>query len=164
MSETVDSEAKTATVSSFDSYASETVSVDNGLNDTETETAMVSDPVEAVRPKVSGWLLCVQGPSIGSSYEVYFGRNSVGRGSKDRVRIDTDAAVSRCQVYIIYDYDENEYVITPGDGTALTRLNGKRLDTSAPLNHGDFIALSKQTVLRFVPACDSAFRWIEEEE
>lgn len=136
-----------------------------GVEPTEADVTTIvdSDPMEVVRPKVAGWLLCIKGPSVGMSYEVYFGRNSVGRGVDDRVCVDADPTISRCQIYIIYDAEENEYAITPGKGTAITRLNGKRLDYAAELHHGACISLSKETVLRFVPACDNLFRWVQPE-
>lgn len=133
-------------------------------SDSGDQTTVLVDPLETVRPKVAGWLLCVQGPAIGSSYEVFFGRNSVGRDSKDRIRIDADPAISRCQIYVTYDYDMNEYVIAPGEGSAITRVNGTRLDTARDLVHGDYIAMSKETIMRFIPACDASFRWIVEEK
>lgn len=107
-----------------------------------------------------GWLLVVSGPMKGNSYAINIGRNSVGRDSSNAVRLMSDESISReAQVYVIYDEDNNEYAITPGGGSAISRLNGQRLDTSAGLKHGDIITLSKKTNLRFIPACDEQFHW-----
>ena len=107
-----------------------------------------------------GWLLAVSGPMKGKSFTLGEGRNSVGRGSSNKVVLATDDGISRnSQVFVVYDPEENVYMITPGDGSAIARLNGKRLDTAASLAHGDMIKLSKKTVLRFIPACDNVFRW-----
>lgn len=107
-----------------------------------------------------GWLLVISGPMAGNSHTLRVGRNSVGRSSSNIVCLMSDEAVSReAQVYVIYDAENNEYAITPGGGSAISRLNGQRLDTSASLHHGDVITLSKKTSLRFIPACDDLFHW-----
>lgn len=111
-----------------------------------------------------GWLLAVSGPMAGNSYILEAGRNSVGRSSSNKVCLAADDGISRnSQVFVVYDPEENAYMVTPGDGSAIARLNGKRLDAASPLKLGDMISLSKRTVLRFVPACDDTFRWGAEE-
>ena len=111
-----------------------------------------------------GWLLVISGPMVGNSFPLRLGRNSVGRGAGNAVRLLNDDAISReAQVYVIYDGDNNEYAIAPGGGSAISRVNGKRLDTSADLKLGDVIALSKKTSLRFIPACDESFQWPAED-
>lgn len=107
-----------------------------------------------------GWLLVVSGPMKGNAHQINIGRNSVGRDVNNVVRLMNDDAISRdAQVYVIYDADYNEYAITPGNGSAISRLNGQRLDATAALKHGDIISLSKKTSLRFIPACDEQFTW-----
>lgn len=107
-----------------------------------------------------GWLLAVAGPMEGKSFTLVAGRNSVGRGQNNKVVLPSDEGISRnSQIFVVYDPEENVYIVTPGDGSAIARLNNKRLDVAAELHHGDFIALSKKTILRFIPACDSAFKW-----
>lgn len=107
-----------------------------------------------------GWLLCVSGPMKGNSYPLRIGRNSVGRNYKNAVCLANDDSISReAQIYVVYDPEENEYAVTPGSGSAISRLNKKRLDQAVSLAHGDVITLSSQTSLRFIPACDDTFRW-----
>lgn len=107
-----------------------------------------------------GWLLAISGPMCGKSYVLVEGRNSVGRSSSNKVVLPTDDGISRnAQVYVVYDSEENVYMVTPGEGSAIARLNGKRLDMAADLKQGDCISLSKKTTLRFVPACDDSFQW-----
>lgn len=107
-----------------------------------------------------GWLLCISGPMKGNSYPLRLGRNSIGRSYKNAVCLANDDSISReAQIYVVYDPEENEYAVTPGSGSAISRLNRKRLDQAVSLAHGDVITLSSQTSLRFIPACDEAFRW-----
>lgn len=107
-----------------------------------------------------GWLLAITGPMKGKAYNISEGRNSVGRSPSNRIVLPTDDGISRsAQVYVIYDPEENVYILTPGDGSALARINGKRLDMATYLRHGDNITLSKKTVMRFIPACDDNFKW-----
>ena len=124
--------------------------------DTGCETVLCEDSAECC----VGWLLAVTGPMRGKSYTISEGRNSVGRSAGNKIVLPADDGISRsAQVYVIYDPEENVYMLAPGDGSAIARLNGKRLDMVAGLKHGDFISLSKKTVLRFIPACDTAFKW-----
>ena len=107
-----------------------------------------------------GWLLAISGPMVGNSFPLRAGRNSVGRDKKNAISLATDDAISRdAQVYVIYDSENNEYAIAPGNGSAISRVNNKRLDISVDLCHGDIITLSKKTQLRFIPACDEQFQW-----
>lgn len=132
-----------------------------GMSNAETGNETVLG--EVTHQRCVGWLLVVSGPMEGNSFPLTEGRNSVGRDPSNKVAIPTDPGISRSsQVYVVYDPEENGYVVVPGDGSAIARLNGKRLDIPAPLKHGDFISLSRKTVVRFVPACDSAFRWKNE--
>lgn len=112
-----------------------------------------------------GWLLCISGPLVGRSFILKNGRNSVGRSISNRIALgEVDPSISgKAQIYVVYDPEENAYAIAPGEGSAITRLNGKRLDVPGELKWGDFITLSKKTSLRFIPACDARFRWITEE-
>lgn len=130
---------------------------------TGSKTVLVSD--SSAGTYCVGWLLVISGPMKGNSYNLNLGRNSVGRDANNAVRLLSDESISReAQVYVIYDADNNEYAITPGGGSAISRLNGQRLDTSAALKHGDIITLSKKTNLRFIPACDEQFHWDIEEQ
>lgn len=124
------------------------------------ETMLFSEKNE----RCVGWLLAVSGPMEGKSFPLVEGRNSVGRNPGNKVVLATDDGISRnSQVFVVYDPEENVYMVTPGDGSAIARLNGKRLDMAAALALGDMITLSKRTVLRFIPACDDVFRWNTEE-
>lgn len=107
-----------------------------------------------------GWLLAISGPNKGRSYELHACQNHVGRGEDCGVRIMADGAVSRNQVVIVYDSVTNEYSIYSDRGSAISRLNGKRLTSGElPLGMGDVIWLTPRTSLMFVPACFDKFRW-----
>lgn len=133
----------------------------NAKPETGNETVLFAEKAA----RCVGWLLAVTGPMEGKSYTLAVGRNSVGRGQNNKVVLASDEAISRnSQIFVVYDPEENVYMVTPGDGSAIARLNNKRLDMAAELKHGDFITLSKKTTLRFIPACDSAFRWPADEQ
>lgn len=179
--ETVDTFASHAQSSSYSTESTETFHGYNASRDTSLasdktildhaddsdEKTQMAEPLYSGNPLgigrstglCVGWLLAITGPSTGSSFNIYSGRNSLGRGTDDRIRITGDDFISRTQAFLIYDPEENDYSITPGNGTAITRVNGKRVDFSTPLVHGDIIALSKKTHLRFIPACDNSFCW-----
>ena len=111
-----------------------------------------------------GWLLAISGPNIGDSYQLYVGGNLVGRGAGNSVRIEGDESVSREQIPLVYDCQENNYVLVPKiGGRAITRVNGKPVYEPMELCMGDKIDLSEKTSLRFYPACSADFVWKREE-
>lgn len=140
----------------YDPMAAGTPGEDDGtiIDGDETDDAVV--PLNYC----VGWLLAVSGPNKGRSYELHACQNHIGRGEECNVRIVADPAISRHQVVIVYDNVENEYAIYSDRGTAITRVNGRRLTSSeVPLSTGDVIDLSTHTTLIFVPACGDKFRW-----
>ncbi len=136
-----------------------------------TETIHVP-PGKPVSTKTCvGWLLALRGPNKGGSYEIYPGRNTVGRDRGCVVCLTADRAVSGTQCIISYDHNSKRYFVSCADAsTALTQLNGELLLSPNLLKHGDVLTLSEDgkmpdgkiipgTVLRFVPACDANFSW-----
>ena len=135
----------------------ETSAAPSFMKETNKTVLMDGDPEGSY---CVGWLLCISGPMKGNSYSLKVGRNSVGRSSTNAVCLPNDDGISReSQVYVVYDDDLNEYTAVPGSGSAVTRLNSRPLHQYAAISLGDIITLSKQTSLRFVPACDDNFRW-----
>lgn len=166
--------SETETAFSDSETTSATVSVGGGRGGSITEDIPPHPVQEEEEDSVTtycdpirycvGWLLQISGPEIGKSYEIYSGRNMIGRGERDDVYVRSDVTVSRSQAVVTYDPEENEYSIAPGSGHAITRLNKKRIDFAAELRSGDVIALSKKSVFRFIPACGEDFRWDDTNE
>lgn len=107
-----------------------------------------------------GWLLVVKGPELGVSKELHPCWNNIGRSLKADISIHADSKISGMQVRVNYVEQLNKYYIVPhGESSQNTMVNGAPLLGSQELKCGDIIDLSKDTQLRFIPACDEKFVW-----
>lgn len=119
----------------------------------------LSMPGAKVNPPLVGWLVCVEGPNRGRDYRLHPGQNSVGRAAEMDVCLAPDIEVSRDKHAILfYDGSRNEFTACPKSGSYVVRLNGRPIDGTVRLGAGDVLQLGT-TKLRFVPLCDSNFRW-----
>ena len=106
-----------------------------------------------------GWLVCIKGPHIGQCFNVYSGRNSIGRNSSNRIVIGNDLHVSREKhAWISYEPRKKKFTVMPGDGSGLTYLNDEDIMSPNELKKGDKIELG-ETMLLFVPLCGEDFSW-----
>lgn len=116
---------------------------------------MIQEPVVA-------WLVAVTGPMKGQFFSLKVGQNTIGRDPQaNRVCISGDPGISRNgHLIIIYDPRRVCFVVRPGsEGAGITDLNNELLTSPMPLEHGDFLRLTDDTTLRFIPFCDTAFHW-----
>ena len=121
------------------------------------------DAVKTVRPVV-GWLVCVEGPSYGKSYEIHKENNYLGRAAHMDICIPEDASISRDSPMVVtYDATSRSFFCGFMGGRSIVRLNGRPLLATTELNRGDVIELGK-TKLMFVPFSSDAFDWNWTEE
>lgn len=115
----------------------------------------------AIEPVV-GWLVVVKGPGRGVSRTIVTGRNSLGSGADEDIRIDFgDAAIAQHgHLYIVYDEEAREFVVEDGKQKVVVRLNGKLLTETMPIGHGDELRIGA-TTFRFVALCGPDFDWHE---
>ena len=112
----------------------------------------VSDPVV-------GWLVCVKGAHFGESFNIYVGRNSVGRSENNRIAITKENTISREKhAWITYEPKKREFFIQAGEGTGLAYLNGENVMESHQLNLKDKIEFGEGMFL-LIPLCDRDFSW-----
>ncbi|MBB5278714.1 hypothetical protein HNR26_004827 [Rhizobium rosettiformans] len=109
---------------------------------------------------VAGWLVVVSGPGRGHSLEIYFGMNSLGRATNQRIPLDFgDESISReAHAFVVFDDMQQDFYIQHGGKTNLVRLNGKPVLAPMELAHGDMIDIGS-TRLMFVPLCSENFNW-----
>ena len=109
---------------------------------------------------VVGWLVVVDGPGKGSSLQLGFGRNTIGRGESSRVRLDFgDHQISRdSHAVLSYDPQGNRYSIHQDRGSNLTYVDEVPVLAPTPLPTGSRIVLGG-TTLRFIAFCDEDFTW-----
>ncbi len=118
-------------------------------------TGDAEDPVVA-------WLVVVKGPGKGRSLSVGYGRNAIGRGAEQRIRLDFgDDAISReAQAFVTYDPRGRKFYLQGGDGTNLIYIGNSPV--LAPMELTESVDLTMgNTTLRFVPFCGPHFDWQE---
>lgn len=112
----------------------------------------------------AGWLVVIEGPGRGCSCEVYFGMNSIGRNSGERIPLNFgDTAISReAHAYVVFDDKQGDFYIQHGGKSNLIRLNDSPVLAPESLKRGDIIEMGN-TKLMFVPFCDDNFSWKDAE-
>lgn len=110
---------------------------------------------------VHGWLVAITGPMKGNSFPVILGNNTVGRANTNTICLPSDKGISRSQFSIRYQQGKNSYLVAPiNSASQVTYLaDGDELIFPTPICEGDTLRLSSETTMRFVPFCDSQFRW-----
>ena len=113
---------------------------------------------QEIRPVV-GWLVCVEGPEKGRSYEIHNENNFVGRSDTMDINIQGDPGISRDKpVIITYDSPSRTFFCGFMNGRGVVRLNGKPLLSTTELKQWDIIEISK-TQLLFIPLCGEKYDW-----
>lgn len=114
---------------------------------------------ESVCDPPVGWLVCIKGHHFGESFNIYAGRNSVGRSENNRISVTGEKTISREKhAWITYEPKKRQFFIQPGEGTGLVYLNGENIMESHPLNSRDKVELGDGMFI-FVPLCNEDFSW-----
>lgn len=123
-----------------------------GLDDDATE--FVEDPV-------TGWLVVIEGPGKGRAVAIGAGLNRIGRATSERVALPFGDRLisSEDHLRIIYDDEERNFLVVPGTGKNLSRLDGRVIATPMPLETYAVLQLSKATKVRFAAFCGAGFDW-----
>lgn len=108
---------------------------------------------------VTGWLVCIDGPSKGKDYRLHSAKNLIGRSEKMDVCLTGDDTVSR-DVHAIVSYEPRKGVfrIYQGESKGLVYLNGEEVINPVELKAYDCIEVGK-TKLLFIPFCGENFKW-----
>ena len=110
-------------------------------------------------PPVVGWLVCIEGPSVGRSYPLHEGRNFIGRNEQYDVNLEGDNTVSRSvHAIVIFEPKQKIFYGQTGEATSLLYRNGEVVLTNVKLDDRDVLELG-DTKLMFVPFCDERFCW-----
>ena len=126
-------------------------------DDTEKTVGFYSSEV-GVEPVV-GWLVCTEGRYRGQSFNLYHGKNYIGRNSDMDVCLKNDPSVSRNRHAIIcYDSKERIFFAQPGESRELFYVNDSVVLTDVQLKDKDRISVGEATLV-FVPFCSEDFTW-----
>lgn len=111
---------------------------------------------------VVGWLVCVDGPTKGTAYEIHSQYNFIGRGAKMDISIPEDPHISAEKSAVVaYDNIERAFFFGPGSGHNGVRVNEKMILNTTMINAYDVLTVGL-TKLLFVPLCGDRFDWNEE--
>ena len=109
---------------------------------------------------VVGWLVVTAGPGKGTSREIGYGMNIVGRGQSNRISLDLgDDQISADDHFrIAYDGAHRKFHLVPGRGTNLVYVADAPLLSPVELSSHMEIKVGAST-LRFVPLCGEGWDW-----
>lgn len=108
---------------------------------------------------VVGWLVCIEGPHIGQCFNIYAGKNSLGRNSSNKIVISKDRTISREKhAWILYEPRKREFFALPGDSSGLTYVDDSNIMQATRLEKWSVIDVGN-TRLTLVPLCDADFSW-----
>ncbi|MGN0004476.1 MAG: FHA domain-containing protein [Candidatus Gastranaerophilaceae bacterium] len=108
---------------------------------------------------VTGWLVAIDGLEKGKSFQVFDGRNFIGRDFSMDIIIANDNEVSREKhMSIIYDKIENKFYALRGKN--ISYINGSLVDDAVELKENDIIDIGKGKYV-FVPYCIEGRLWNE---
>ncbi len=108
----------------------------------------------------AGWLVIVRGPGKGRALAIGNGMNVLGRGPRARVRIDFgDDTIARANhARVVYEPRQRLYLLSHGEGSNLTYLNGAVVTETVEIESGAMIEVG-ETTLRFQAFCGKEFDW-----
>ncbi|SFC28405.1 FHA domain-containing protein [Ruminococcus albus] len=111
---------------------------------------------------IVGWFVIINGPDKGKSYEIRYGKSSLGRSGLDHVvdvDIHNDTSISRgAQAFVIYDPRNKKFMIQTTNGKTFVYVNNEMLMNYAELKIYDVVSVG-ETDLIFVPLCSERFSW-----
>ena len=115
---------------------------------------------DSMRDPPVGWLVVVRGPGKGNALTLGNGMNVIGRGADARVRVDfgDDTISSVNHARLAYEPRQRRYVLSHGDGSNLTYLNGELVMDAVEVSSGAMIEMG-ETTLRFQAFCSQDFDW-----
>lgn len=163
-----DSEMKTMEIGEFQEESQEKSRESSSLQ-SQINAVIAQEPTEDVKTMafygtagtepVVGWLVCLKGEYVGQSFNLKAGQNFIGRALTMDIPLAQDTSVSRNRhAILIYDPQNREFFIQPGESKGLTYLNDKLIFNYQPLEGYDRIKVGNSELL-FIPCCGEKFTW-----
>ena len=125
----------------------------------DSKTPYLGD-LEVMDP-VTGWLVCIEGPSKGRDYKIMTEKNFLGRGETMDIQILGDNHIAKKNhAVFVYDPKKRKTLILPKDAQGLVYVNDEAVYTPQELSVYDTIELGKSKFI-FIPLCGENFEWSE---
>lgn len=128
-----------------------------GVYDDIIRDGRISMANEPMQPAV-GWLVCIGGAPVGRDFRLFAGRNSIGRGTGNIIRIDDESVSRDTQAVVVFEPRSSRFFATPGTSTGLCYLNGEMVLTQTMMKKNDVLELGN-CKLMLIPCCDENFSW-----
>ncbi len=113
---------------------------------------------------VRGWVVCLEGEKRGVDFQLYGGKNSIGRGSENDIQLDFDSTISKgVNAIIQYDDKNNRFWLNPGNSKNNMYINNELLLTAVELKDYDVMEIG-ETKLIFRSLCNEQFNWSKASE
>lgn len=113
---------------------------------------------KSIEPVV-GWLVCVAGAHLGDSFNIFTGKNTIGRDKSNRIVLNLDKSVSReNNAMIVFEPKRSEFYLHPGTSDNLVYLNDEYITVANKMKKNDIIEIGA-TQLMLIPLCGEDFSW-----
>lgn len=108
---------------------------------------------------VVGWLVSIEGSTVGKDFRLCSGRNYIGRGKDMDIVLEGDDKVSRNKhAIVLFDPKSQKTLCQTGESRELFYLNDDVVTGTVELKQGDIITIGA-TKLMFVPFCGNLHTW-----
>lgn len=115
--------------------------------------------VKKVSEPVVGWLVAISGVHLGESFQLYVGKNTIGRSEGNKVVLGLDQSVSRDNhATIIYEPKRREFYLQSGNSDGLIYLNDSFVNGSQIMKEKDTLEIGSSKLV-FIPLCGTDFSW-----
>ncbi len=112
---------------------------------------------------VVGWLVCIKGKHFGECFELFAGRNEIGRGAgKDISLFDEPSISQKTHAVIIFDPRSRRFFLHAGNSHGLTYLNGDIVVSHEPLASRSIVIMGDVAFI-FIALCGEDFDWQDAE-
>lgn len=126
---------------------------------TNQDDANGTTTVNKASAPVVGWLVAISGVHLGESFQLYVGKNTIGRSDGNKVVLGLDQSVSRDNhATIIYEPKRREFHLQSGNSDGLIYLNDSFVNGSQIVKEKDTLEIGS-TKLIFIPLCGTDFSW-----
>lgn len=107
---------------------------------------------------VTGWIVCIDGPDEGYSYNLHYGYNTIGCGLENQICLSKETGASEAtHCSIVYEDHKNQfYLLTEPEQTVY--LNGECESKPMRLVNGDLICVGED-VFELVTFCRGERKW-----
>lgn len=127
-----------------------------------TVAAAKIDPqkLEAQKRYVVGWLVALDGPLRGDSFEIRMGRNVIGRDRRSDIVINDDQA-SAHHADLVFRPEERRFILMDHNSTNGTYVNEAEIEPRRDLADRDVVRIGSHRFL-FAPLCRDGVHWDDE--